>query len=397
LAVATQIISGVSVGAQPTAAPTSGIVPWLVGETTYSVSGDNAFDGGLNVSVAIGSDVDNTTSGAVKVELLDPTCTTLFNSTGEVVEIFDQGYSGSPFEYDVEFVLTKVADDTTFVSFDFDTVNGVSTEKSKGTISFCTRVTTIEGPIEVAFSESIFALSFDLTQNDFDITVGIAENTIQSFVTDVDSTFIVVVCQCVNFVCVTGTPAPIEMAQPLVLCIAPEEEGTDDSALNTGGNTAPKSASKTSSPVEIANFNLELSTPTITYDPVSFGSNGPEMDPLTQVENDDSSDTVQVAAPITAQFFIQGFDSLTAGGNAFLEFKGAAKTQRLPEFAPYSMEVALAPEAQAGCLQKLMDRLKGMFKEFPIPLELPELPTVQGVIPDIKLPVPDALDGLLSP
>lgn len=366
LAVVTQVISSVFVGAQPTAAPTSGIVPWLVGELTYSVSGANAFDGGLNVSVPIGGDVDTTTSGAVKVELLDPTCTTLFNSTGEVVEIFDQGYSGSPFEYDVEFVLTKVADDTTFVSFDPETIGGVSTEKSKGTISFCTRVTTIEGPIEVAFRESIFALTFDLTQNDFSISVSVAENTIDSFVTDVQSTFIVVVCQCVNFVCVTGTPAPIAMAQPLVLCIAPEEEGS----------------SKTSSPVEIANFNLELSTPTITYDPVSFGSNGPEKDPLTSVENDASSDTVQVAAAITAQFFIQGFNSLTAGGNAYLEFKGAAKTQRLPEFAPYAMEVALAPEAQAGCLQKLMDRLKGMFKD--VELQAPSLPDILPDVPDVQ-------------
>jgi len=373
LAVVTQVISSLFVGAQPTAAPTSGIVPWLVGESTYSVSGANAFDGGLNVSVPIGGDVDTTTSGAVKVELLDPTCTTLFNSTGEVVEIFDQGYSGSPFEYDVEFVLTKVADDTTFVSFDPETIGGVSTEKSKGTISFCTRVTTVEGPIEVAFRESIFALTFDLTQNDFSITVSVAENTIDSFVTDVQSTFVVVVCQCINFVCVTGTPDPIAMAQPLVLCIAPEEEGSSNS-------------SKTSSPVEIANFNLELSTPTITYDPVTFGSNGPEQNPLTTVENDASSDTVQVASAITAQFFIQGFTSLTAGGNAYLEFKGAAKTQRLPEFAPYAMEVALAPEAQAGCLTKLMDRLKGMFKD----VEL-QAPSVSDFLPDVQ-----GVQGLFS-
>merc|ERR1719253_625951 len=121
------------------------------------------------------------------------------------------------------------------------------------------------------------------------------------------------------------------MTQPLVLCIAPEEEGSS-------------SSSKTSSPVEIANFNLELSTATITYDPVTFGSNGPELNPLTTVENDASSDTVQVVTAIIAQFFIQGFTSLTAGGNAYLEFKGAAKTQRLPEFAPYAMEVALTPE-----------------------------------------------------
>jgi len=353
----------------PTAAPTSGITPWLVGEATTSLIGSNEFDGALEVSHKIGSDVNTAIGNAVIVELLDSDCVAIMNSTGSVVEISDPGYYGTPFQYNVTVDQSKIASDPDFVFFDpVATAEGVSSANSTGSIKFCTRVSTIEGPIAVAFRETKFEFNFDLTVNGFSMSgVSITENTIDSFETLVDDAFAVEVCQCSNYICYAPGAAPvISQDSSLQLCLYP--------------------AGVLPSPIHISNFNLQLSTTTVTYNPVTFGSITWQADILTLVSTDSTGDIVMITTPVIAQFFVQGFTSIQASGNCFLEFD-SSKTQQLPDFANFGLDIELAAEVQGGCLQKLMQRLTGMFKDFDMP-EAPEinLDGLKDKMPQFQLP-----------
>jgi len=304
--------------------------------------------------------------------------------TGGVVGISTDGYSGSPFIYNVTIDQTLIADDTTFVSFD---TSDPLTGNSLGSIKFCTRVSTIEGPIQVAFRETIFDLQFDLTDNCiasscFSVTgIVISENNPDSFETLIEDDFGVDICQCSNYVCYgapqnPGSPAPIQQNTPLVLCLLP-----------TGGLP---------SVVHISNFNLQLSAGTVTYEPVQFGSATWEEDVLTVVTVDASGDIVMITTPVVAQFYIQAHTSIQASGNCFLEFD-SGKVDALPVFANYGLDIELAAETQVGCLQGLVQKLTGMFKSFkdgiPNPLEGIE---IQGNLAGAATTIQEAAEGVAT-
>jgi len=176
-------------------------------------------------------------------------------------------------------------------------------------------------------------------------TVEIEENVPDSFITDIDTGYHVGTCQCINFVCVTGIPSPIAMSQPLVLCIFPLHEG------------------ELTKNVTITNFNLHLSNPDISYDPITFGTNAPVLDSMSQLDYDDGSATIQMTFPVNEVFFFTRYSSVNATGNAFLEFvnKGSKTAQQHPLFADIFIEVALEPLPQRGCFLGLIDKLTIFF------------------------------------
>ena len=306
----------------------------------------------------------NTAIGnAVIVELLDSDCVATMSSTGSVVEISDPGYSGTPFKYNITIDQSKISTDPDYVFFNSVTTSeGVLSANATGSIKFCTRVSSIEGPIEVAFRETKFELNFDLTSNSYSLTgIYLLENTNDSFETLVDDAFAVEVCQCSNYVCYASGAAPvISQDSPLILCLFPI-------------GTLP-------SPIHISNFHLQLSTATVTYDPVEFGSITWDPDIVTLVSTDPTEDIVMITTPVIAQFYVQGYTEIQASGNCFLEFD-SSKTQQLPEFANFGLNIELVAEVEDGCLQKLLQRFTEMFKDIGENVELPSIqtPDLEGV------------------
>jgi hypothetical protein len=364
IAFVAQLVSTV-VGQTPS--PTTAVTPWLVGEGTFVVVGDDIFTGSLQVSHNIGGLVNASYAEAVIVELLDPSCTTELNSTGSVIGLNTTGYSGSPFVYDVNVEETLIASDPNFVFIDTaDPLTG----NSKGSLKFCTRVTTVEGPVQVAFRETIFELIFDLTDNDITLNnIVVGNNVIDSFVTLVETDFQIATCLCDSSGACVANPDPIGATDPLKICLEP--------------TTTAKNL-----PVHISNLNLQLATPTFTYEPVAFGSEAPEGDAITSLNN--FGDTVQVTTMVVAQFFIQGAPELEAGGNCFLEFDSSK--QQLPMFVGYGMNIVLAVEApQMGCLQKVVDRVKNMFKT---PLGDGVGGAISGVVDGVEGTVSGVVDGV---
>jgi len=364
IALVAQLISTV-VGQTPS--PTAAVTPWLVGEGTFVVVGDDVFTGSLQVSHEIGGLVNASYAEAVTVELFDPSCTTELNLTGSVIGVNTTGYSGSPFVYDVNVEETLIASDPNFVFIDTaDPLTG----NSKGSIKFCTRVTTVEGPVKVAFRETIFELIFDLTDNDITLNnIVVGDNVIDSFVTLVETDFKIETCLCDSSGACVANPDPLGATDPLKMCLKP--------------TTTAKNL-----PVHISNFNLMLATPTFTYEPVAFGSEAPAGDAITSVNN--FGETVQVTTMVVAQFYIEGAPKIEAGGNCFLEFDSSK--QQLPMFVGYGMNIILAVEApRMGCLQKLVETVKNMFKT---PLGDGVGGAISGVVDGVGGAVSGVVDGV---
>jgi len=324
-------------GTTTSSPPTSYIEPWLVGDTSVSLTdaSSNYFDSSLSVSNTIGSKVVD----PVDVKLFDKNCDTLETGTA-VVSILNLVPTPATFGYEVKVDQSKIGNtDSTYVTC----IAGANAACAEGTIEFCTRVSTFHGSIEVAFRETNFALSFNLTENGFELgNINIEENDPDSFITDVDTEYTVGICQCDS----TGTcvsPSTIEQDENLVICLEPEH---------------PTDASN----VEITNFNIEIAPSTAvagftSYKPVWFGSDSWVSDALTDVTV--LGDTVKISTPIIAQFFIQNVGSVEVSGNAFLEFKSAKG--EAPVFTKYAIIVALAEGVEVGCLAGLIRRIRSTF------------------------------------
>jgi len=225
----------------------------------------------------------------------------------------------------------------------------VSTGPSTGDVKFCTRVSTYEGSIEVAFRETIFILSYNLTDNAFDLTnTQIQENNPDSFITDVDTDFSVLVYQCNNYVEIT-TPTALQQDENLVICLEPTH----------GGSMAHV--------VHISNFNVKIyagsaaTNDYVEYNPVWFSTNGWESNSITDVkEEPDPDDVIMISTPVIAQFFIQGHTTIKLSGNCFLEFD-SAKEARAPVVAAYNMEFGVIDIVEEGCMTALIRRIRSMF------------------------------------
>jgi len=245
------------------------------------------------------------------------------------------------FGYSVGIDQSNIADDTGgFI---------VSTGPSTGDVKFCTRVSTYEGSIEVAFRETIFILSYNLTDNAFDLTnTQIQENNPDSFITDVDTDFSVLVYQCNNYVEIT-TPTALQQDENLVICLEPTH----------GGSMAHV--------VHISNFNVKIyagsaaTNDYVEYNPVWFSTNGWESNSITDVkEEPDPDDVIMISTPVIAQFFIQGHTTIKLSGNCFLEFD-SAKEARAPVVAAYNMEFGVIDIVEEGCMTALIRRIRSMF------------------------------------
>jgi len=339
------------------AAPTSHITPWLVGPTVVTKvdpsvalsgtasGGDSFFDDALNVTNTIGSKV----AADVLVELFDFQCV---NAKGKevatsAVQITYEVNDPDDFWFMVQIDQSNIGDDTEGFVF-LDNTDG-PTGNSTGSVKFCTRVSTCEGSVQIAFRETNYVLRFDLTENNFDISdIDIEENVPDSFITDVETDFSVEVYQCANYEQVS--PHTLDQDENLVICLEPSHSGD------------------LASVVHISNFNIKMEAGSVAnedlveYNPVWFSTGGWESDSLTAVsEEADPNDIIMISTPVVAQFFIQSHTDISISGNCFLEFD-SAKDAKAPVFVGYQMQIAVATAiAGEGCLVGLIRRIRAAF------------------------------------
>lgn len=325
----------------PTVSPTTHITPWLVGPSTYTLNGgNNYFDGYLGVSNPIGSKAN---LNNVVVQLFDFNCLNKkdnMNSTNAVTIFATDTTQVQTFGYSVNISQSNIGDDTGGFVF--------PTGPSIGDVKFCTRVSTWEGSVEVAFRETNFILSYNLTDNTFSLSnIQIQENDPDSFITDVDTDFSVLAYQCNNYV--QTTTHTLDQDENLVMCLEP---------FHPGGMAHV---------VHISNFNIKIFAGTsgtanyVEYNPVWFSTGGWNHDSLTSVsEQPDPADIIMISTPVIAQFFIQSHTSISVSGNCFLEFD-SNKEAKAPVFVGYGMQFGVVETAQEGCLVGLMRRIRGLF------------------------------------
>lgn len=323
----------------PTTAPTSSIVPWLVGDTQVSLFGSNNYiDDTIRVTNEIGSKVTD----PISVKLFNKNCDIEETNSPAVVSLLGVDNTPATFEYQVNINQSMIGD-----------VNGtymtcITTDNSAcgvGKIEFCTRVSTYHESLEIAFRETNFEFTFNLTDNDFSLeNISIEENQPNSFVSNVVDDYGVEACQCdFDFNCISAVT--ITQNENLVMCLKPTHP------------TNPNA-------VEISNFYIDIdpSDSTIsvaTYSPVIFSATTWDANSLTDVAVDDTGFVVKISTPIVAQFFINNVNQVDVTGNAFLVFKTAKDVTAL--FADYGIQVGLAIAPQAGCFALLIKQVRDLF------------------------------------
>lgn len=325
----------------PTESPTSFIKPWLVGTCNVELGED--FIRGSNEIGFKGAVND------VSVSLFDYECVNekdLMNSTNAVT-IFNTTQPGSmpgdleSFLYDINISESNIGSDTGgFVT--------TTTEPGTGEVKFCTRISTHEGSIEVAFRECNFHLIYDLTAG-FNLTsIDISENEVDTFNSTLETKFEVSACQCDDFVCKSKTE--IKQDESLTMCLFPTDSGV------------------ATDKVTISNFNLRLYAGTprtpeyVEYNPVWFSTDSWESDALTLVTEKRTSETevIMIQTAVIAQFYVQNHEEISVDGNVFLEFDSSKKAQS-PEFSTFTMIFGLEPTIAEGCLKTILNKIREFF------------------------------------
>jgi len=274
-------------------------------------------------------------SNTVEIDLLDEDCAAVLNMTGHGVELYNENFTSSPFVYNIS-LDNFLSDDYTnagLVSF----TGNESTGNATGEFRFCTRVSTREDTMLVAFRETKFNIGFDMTDNEFTVDdIGILDNNLDNFETLIDPVA-VIACQCEDeFVCFSAGDEPgINQDMALEVCLYPSFENTF-----------------------ISNFELVLKSPDslIEYRPVEFGTSGWEPTVLTKVEERDNQ--VKTTTVVISDFYTSGYESLNVTGNALVEFD-VAKTSPVVGF---EMVIGLSPAPFTGCVASLFKTASGFFK-----------------------------------
>jgi len=118
--------------------------------------------------------------------------------------------------------------------------------------------------------------------------------------------------------------------------------------------------------VHVSNFNIkvyagsDITNDYVEYNPVWFGKGGWNSNSLTDVKEKSESDVIMISTPVIAQFFIQGHTTIKLSGDCFLEFD-SVKEVRAPVITAYDMEIGVAMNAEMGCFEGLMRKIRTIF------------------------------------
>lgn len=311
-----------------TSAPTKQITPWAIAQAI--VEPIDSFSDALAVTYDVGSDADD-----VIFTLFNAGCETEpVDMSSAALEIVSSGLVGGEASYDINFFTGNFADD----SAGFVTNNG-----STGEVTFCIRATSYEEDLSVAFRDTEFILTYDLSNLTYEVLdLVINPEEVDEFLdTNIGAGFFIDACQCVDYAC---TETAVEQNSPLIVCLKAENDNADAAAS-----------------VVISNFNMRITAGegenAIEYSPVELGSTSYMPNELTVVTVGED-ETVMVSTVLVAVFYSSGFSEVSVDGFVFLEFASASGARAFEE---YDVVVELVGAPGLGCLAGLVAMVKGFF------------------------------------
>jgi len=338
----------------PTSSPTSFMETWTVGQVSLALGGggtSNYFDDGLTVTQLVGAKV--LSSDDVKILLMQKGCGSAPPTSSDPVSLGTTNFVPGSIStktkgvvtYDIDIDVMKIGN----VDSDYLECNDFANSTcGVGSIQFCTRASSYEGSLEVAFRETNFDLNFNLTDNEITLeNMVIEENVPDSFITDVNTDFKVKACRCnLENDCVT-TLGPVQQDTSLVICIYPWHPTSGLEQV-----------------VKITNFDLTMkpldSSNPVSFNAVQFGTDTWNPSSLVFVEPNNDDFKITIAMPVIAEFYIQEVNTIVLEGNAFLEFNSLKN--RGTAFGDFVMEVNLEVYGmQVGCLQTLLLQIREFF------------------------------------
>lgn len=315
-------------------------IDYAINDTYIDLDDPNIYSNGTIIATNyIGSSVMNKSVG---VNLFRFGCEIELSKTGLEVELSNvtEYMQGGVYQWKIQVIPERLTENAGgLVNF---TQTAAVEHKAKGVIQFCTRVSSWLYDIQVGFRENNYELSFDNTNNTFEITgIGVEEDDADEVISEVSNPFSLNACQCENFNCITDTSnsGPIQQGMKINICLTPTSEEDADV-------------------VEISNFNVQMTdtaTESINYDPVIFGEVTWSADPLTQVQVDPDSNTVMVILVAIAPFFIEAVEEIEIFGNAFLQF--VSNKNKAATFYPFALTFNLETkkEPSLGCFKELLE------------------------------------------
>jgi len=173
---------------------------------------------------------------------------------------------------------------------------------AKGVISFCIKAETIYSETSVTFLNTNVDLSYDLTQNVFEVTDNtIVENNIEETSTTVSTNYGVRAFRCTKSTYDEDTTnAVIQQGSLVAICLKPK--------------------ANSSAAVNINNFDMKFEQDGVFVlpHPASIGTEGPEKSSMSEITKENQ--TYRVVSRLVTQLF-DGGASFNVRGNAYLVFK----------------------------------------------------------------------------
>eukprot|EP00588_Corethron_pennatum_P001323 CAMPEP_0194298964 /NCGR_PEP_ID=MMETSP0169-20130528/60462_1 /TAXON_ID=218684 /ORGANISM="Corethron pennatum, Strain L29A3" /LENGTH=520 /DNA_ID=CAMNT_0039049017 /DNA_START=104 /DNA_END=1666 /DNA_ORIENTATION=- len=227
----------------------------------------------------------------VNVTLLDKNCTS--PTTDSIINLVTDKSEDS----NVQF-LKKVS--VNKQKFSTSTLVTRSEGSSRGTLSFCVKAEGLsENNMSVSFQQDKLNLSYDLTNNYFEILAnGLKSDDINTTLTSVTASYSIIAHRCNSSTYEAIDPATALQQNGLVfICIQPN-----------------------STDVEIYTFNLNFVQDEFTFQVVNLGE---ESSILSSVYTE--GDKIKIVSRLISAFFNSDTDTFTASGNADLVFKTARR------------------------------------------------------------------------
>jgi len=230
-----------------------------------------------------------------------------------VSDIINIAHEGKE-EVDVSITKTAIGKVSSLV-----TPSGGIEGYSKGSIKFCIKVETLLGTTSVTFRKTNVDLSYDLTDNSFEVAGNtISANEIGKEETEVTTKYGVEACICTeNFDCETSTEDKVFEQNKLIhICVYPNN---------------------TSELTQISNFDMKFEqNQTTTYTAVRITESGSVATAgLSYIEGD--GDKYLVTSRLITALFEGGKISFDVVGNAQLKFK-TRQLKKVENFNLRSME-----------------------------------------------------------
>eukprot|EP00588_Corethron_pennatum_P008983 CAMPEP_0194265538 /NCGR_PEP_ID=MMETSP0169-20130528/744_1 /TAXON_ID=218684 /ORGANISM="Corethron pennatum, Strain L29A3" /LENGTH=631 /DNA_ID=CAMNT_0039006021 /DNA_START=208 /DNA_END=2100 /DNA_ORIENTATION=+ len=232
----------------------------------------------------------------LNLTLFSENCTNLYDDTAENKVIAAE--DSSVLSMKKLSIFKEMFSKSSLVTTEFDS--------SKGQLSFCVKAEAVtEDNISVTFRKSNIKLSYDLTKNTFRVDDNsINEDAIKETSKEVTATYGVEACRCDgqsndSFECDTK-PSILDQNNLVFICIRPSKSSINATYITT--------------------FDMKfVQDSSVKYTAVTLGSNGPEQNPLSQIQK--SGQIYRVASRLIPSLFEESSNSFNVKGNAYLSFK----------------------------------------------------------------------------